>query len=301
MTIAACYVSSEGVVLGADSTASYGLAGGPHYYNHAQKLFELGEGSTLGALTWGLGGLPGTSHRTMFAELADDLAANPPTDLADVMNRWIARYWAQQAATVAGDPFLKAEFDRCIALGAKPPFDPQLANPDARTADEESEFQDLRQRWTSGFCIGGRVGLNRAPSAQFVHFDPAATAAPTPVQIGINGWQFWGAPNMIQRLLFAADGATRASILGSGKWSGTSAELDAVLANHHLAHPWIPLRDAVDFVHACIYSTIKALKFSHFSQICGGPIEIAVISTDRKFRWVHHKSWETAIADGAPP
>ena len=56
----------------------------------------------------------------------------------------------------------------------------------------------------------------------------------------------------------------------------------------------------IDFVHACIASTIKAMKFSNLAQICGGPIEIAVITTDRRFRWVRHKEWDAAISEGAP-
>jgi len=58
------------------------------------------------------------------------------------------------------------------------------------------------------------------------------------------------------------------------------------------------MRDAIDFVHSCISSTIKTLKFSHLSQTCGGPIEIAVITTDRDFRWVRHKEWDAAIKEG---
>ncbi len=69
-------------------------------------------------------------------------------------------------------------------------------------------------------------------------------------------------------------------------------------ASHRLEHPTLPIRDAIDFVHACIQSTIKAHKFSNLSQICGGPIEIAVIRTDRRFRWVRHKNWDAAIMEG---
>jgi hypothetical protein len=36
-----------------------------------------------------------------------------------------------------------------------------------------------------------------------------------------------------------------------------------------------------------------------WGMVCGGPIEIAVISSDRKFRWVRHKEWDAAIAEGA--
>lgn len=103
---------------------------------------------------------------------------------------------------------------------------------------------------------------------------------------------------MIQRLIFGCDDGLKESILGSGKWTGTPADLDAIVQQHTLAHPTVPIRDAIDFVHSCILSTIKAFKFSSLSQICGGPVEIAVITTDRPFRWVRHKDWDAALAEG---
>lgn len=79
MTIAACYLSPEGVILGADSTSTMQQPGMPdHYYNHEQKIFEIGEGSTLGITMWGVGGLGDLSYRTMLAELSDDLASSVP-------------------------------------------------------------------------------------------------------------------------------------------------------------------------------------------------------------------------------
>jgi hypothetical protein len=105
---------------------------------------------------------------------------------------------------------------------------------------------------------------------------------------------------VIQRLIFGTDGELRHSILSSGRCSGTEAELDALIGNQTWSHPMLPIRDAIDFVYSCIYSTIKAMKFSNFSQVCGGPIEIGVITTDRRFRWVRHKDWDVAITEGAP-
>ncbi len=58
----------------------------------------------------------------------------------------------------------------------------------------------------------------------------------------------------------------------------------------------LPIREAIDWVHASIYATIKTMKFSHMAPVCGGPIEIAVITTDRQFRWVRHKSLDAAVA-----
>ena len=125
---------------------------------------------------------------------------------------------------------------------------------------------------------------------------PTNTFRPTPRKLGPNA--FWGAPNLILRLMNGYDGDLRSAILNSGHWTGSDTELDSVLAQSALQVPVLPIRDAIDFVYSCIHSTIKALKFSSLNQICGGPIELAVITTDRRFRWVRHKGWDTAITEG---
>lgn len=91
MTIAACYVSSEGVVFGADSTATMfvsgigsGAPGAEHHFNYAQKIFEVGQDSTLGMTMWGLGGLPHASHRTLIAQWADSLVSQGAQSMAQV-------------------------------------------------------------------------------------------------------------------------------------------------------------------------------------------------------------------------
>jgi hypothetical protein len=60
MTIAACYLSAEGVVFGADSTTTMfvsgigpGAPGAEHHYNFAQKVLQIGENSTLAMTMWG--------------------------------------------------------------------------------------------------------------------------------------------------------------------------------------------------------------------------------------------------------
>jgi hypothetical protein len=290
VTIAACYVTSEGVVLGADSTASSTLAGGFHYFNFNQKLFEIGEPpGTLGVVTWGLGSLNQLSYRTLLARLADDLQATKAGSVADVVNRWIELFWTEY------EPYVKP----CVDLSAKLPHDPNINPPDpaARTKAEEVELTQLKRALFVGFCIGGYILPGRLPEAFAVYFDPLQ-GKPTAQPVPLGTWGFWGAPNVIQRLIFGCDDQIRGALLNSGKWSGTQGELDTLLAQHHLSTPVLPIREAIDFIHACIASTIKALKFSSLAQVCGGPIEIAVITTDRRFRWVRHKEWDAAITDG---
>lgn len=272
-------------MLGADSTSTYGAPGAPHYFNNAQKLFEIGEESTLGVVTWGLGGLNAHSHRTLLAVLADSLKAKPPKTIEEVSERWAAQFW-----TVYTDPAspLAEHIARCKELAAKPENE--------RTPEEKKELFEKSGSLVVGFCVAGYLPADRSAQAFEILIDPLKDH-PTRTSIAM-GWRFWGAPNMIQRLIFGCDDGIKEAIMTSGKWQGTRPELDALIGNHALNHPIVPIRDAIDFVHACISSTIKAFKFSSMSQICGGPIEIAVITTDRRFRWVRHKTWDAAILEG---
>ncbi len=297
MTIAACYLSPEGVVLGADSTSTYNTPSGPHYFNHGQKIFEVGEPNTgtLGIATWGLGGLVVSSHRFLIAALADGLKSKKPKSVLDVAERWSAHFW--KAYTTA----LAADIQACKDLNAKSPYIAvaQVPAPNARTKDEEAKFRTLRDGLGVGFCIGGYVLPDRTPAAYQIAFDPLADG-PKPAAIPMGTQRFWGAPNIIARLLHGCDENLRKGLLSSGKWNGTEADLDEILKKQRLSHPPAPMRDAVDFTYTCILSTIKALKFSEYAQTCGGPIEIAVITVDRPFRWVRHKTWDAAITEGDP-
>ncbi|TIL25735.1 MAG: hypothetical protein E5Y88_12365 [Mesorhizobium sp.] len=279
-------------MLGADSTSTYGVAGDRHYYNHAQKIFEVGEDASLGIVTWGLGGLSVGSYRMLIARFADRL--KPGISVEDAAKQWASDFW--NAYTASDIWPLAIECQRLAKMGpyvvgANPPA------PNSRDKGEEERFEAYRLGLVAGFCIGGYMMPDRVPSAFVIIADPLGGSSPVPSPI-TQGWSFWGAPNLIQRLIFGCDDSLKASILSSGKWNGTNDDLNTLVADHQLAHPLVPMREAIDFVHSCIFSTIKAMKFSSLPQICGGPIEIAAITVDRKFRWVRHKPWDTAINEG---
>jgi hypothetical protein len=285
-----CYLLHEGVVLGADSTSSTSQEGF-HYFNNNQKLFEVGNESTLGIVTWGLGSLADYSHRTLIAKFADSCAATPPASCLEAATRWTDLF---DAAYRSDQMMLFFN-----ALHAKDSYDPALpADPARRDEKEEELYKVLANALVTGFCIGGRAGADRTPAAYEVLFEPLKTK-PISQAIPMGNYRFWGVPNMAERLIFSADAPTRDDIVNSPMWTGTRADLDALLAPRQLRHPVVPIRDAVDFVHTCIYCTIKALKFSPYSQVCGGPIEIATVTTDRPFRWVRHKKWDAALLEGS--
>lgn len=292
MTIAGLYVSPEGVVLGADSTSSYLNSSGQHYFNFAQKIFEIGEDSTLGFITWGMGGIGDVSYRTMLAELADDIKTNPVQTVLEVMQRWISKFSAKYDSYPS--------VIRAKALHAMAAYDPaNSGNPGQRTEDEEAECRALLSSLVAGFCIAGYVLPDREPKAFQIWFGPTSGGVLPPQLMPFHQLQCWGMPNVANRLLYGVDDDIIESIVSSGNWSASPQDLVQLLEKHRLQpRAVLPLRDAIDYVHSFVYCTIKAIKFSTQHQVCGGPIEVAVISSDRKFRWVRHKHWDAAIRDG---
>ena len=279
VTIAVCYLSPEGVVLGADSTSTVAGGAGNHYFNHAQKVFEVGEGTTFGIVTWGLGGLGSLSYRTLIALLGDDLRSSVPASVQDVAQRFVEVVWPHYQAF---DPVQRFQVLHGMAT---------------RTADEDAEYQQLSVELVAGFCVAGHCESDRISKAYEIVFDPLQ-AKPSPTEIQALSHRWWGVPNIIQRMIFGGDSNLHAAIMASGSWTGSDIDLWNVFKQQALNHPILPIREAIDFVHTCIRSTGKAMRFSEFPQVCGGPPEIAVVTTDRKFRWVRHKLWDTAIEDG---
>lgn len=277
-------------MLGADSTTSNFGPGGAHYFNFNQKLFELGQNSTLGVLTWGLSALGPLSYRTIIARVADRFPPDGPASVQAAADAFIDVFWTEFEAF--------SLVQRVRALNVKQPFGSAGNGANVRTEPEEKEFDSLKSGLGVGFCIAGYVLSNRTPAAVNVFFDPLANAKPVGQPMNPEGSQWWGVPNIVNRLIHGADINLKAAILASNKWSGTAQELDQVVATQSLKSAPLPIRDAIDYVYSCIHCTIKALKFSSLPQVCGGPIELAVITTDRKFRWVRHKPFDAAINDG---
>ncbi len=290
MTIAACYLSAEGVVFGADSTTTVyvrgigpGAPGAEHHFNFAQKIYQVGDNSTLGMTMWGLGNIGSHSYRTLIAQFADSLVGQGATSMDEVANRWNQLFWGVYSTELA------QAVQRAQQLSAQP----------TRTPDEDNELLWLRDTFSGGFCLGGYLMNDRTPRAYQILYAPDLTG-PGPVDaLAIGTTRFWGCPNLINRLLCGVDNWLYSDILASGKWAGEEEDLVDLIRPYCLGQPQdLPIREAIDWVHASLYTTIKTMKFSHLAPVCGGPVEVAVITTDRRFRWVRHKRFNAAIGDG---
>jgi hypothetical protein len=290
MTIAACHVSPEGVILGTDSTTTLTWQDGngqscKHHLDYEQKLFEVGpKESTFGLATYGQGRIADLSHRTVAARLGrkhGETAFKTVREMADSLATFV---WDKLESAH------KADLDRARDLYAKYVGDPKSQ----LTPADESFLVRAYNGIRGGYFLAGRLGNGEACEAYCLEWGIEqkgvrvdAVPSETPV--------FKGVPYMMERLVFGHDARLFQNIMNSTHWRGSEADLRTVLAQSNLIQPKnLPLREAIDWIHTVIHTTIRAIKFSQ-EHSCGGPVEIAAITTDRPFRWVCHKSLDAAI------
>ena len=264
MTIAAAYLVSDGVVLGADSSTTVQVTtpqgtGVVQLLDHSQKIFEIGKDSRLGICTWGAGSLGNISHRTIIAQLADNI--NEESTVKDVADQLV----------------------KLVELVA---------------AKANIEFV--------GYYLGGWNPGTHEPACCHIGFKKGKGEV-TPLQLGL--CSFSGNASFFTRVFRGFDpglqDALREKLKNSisAKWDG---DFDGIFnkAFEEAVAPFItagfqdlPIREAIDFIYSYLHITVKAVKFKYGPPSCGGPIEVGFISTDRRFRWVRHKPFYSAITE----
>lgn len=271
MTIAPAYLTSEGVVLGADSTATISDQSGNvvQLLHHAQKVFQVGEKSRIGFCCWGSGSIGQTSHRTLAARLSEHAG--------------FGNFTVEQAA--------HALLGLVMA---------------ARGAGQVSDV--------TGYFIGGWNLGTHEPQCYQLLFQPGQN--PAIEQLPMGSARFQGIPSFFTRVFhgFAPELPQRLrDAVAERFWLQQQQQLpanfdavfqqafqDAVAPLAAVGAQDVPIREAIDFVFAYIHITVKAYKFRFGPPPCGGPIEVAFISTDRPFRWALHKSFQTAMYEQEP-
>ena len=148
----------------------------------------------------------------------------------------------------------------------------------SRTPDEERELDFLTQAFSGGFCVGGYLMTDRRPAAFEVLYEPTLAGPRSVEPLAVGATRFWGCPNLIDRLVFGLDDSLFARILRSDKWAGTPEDLFNLVRASCLGQPRdLPIREAIDWVHASIYTTIKTMKFSHMAPVCGARSKLRLL------------------------
>lgn len=261
MSIAAAYLVSEGVVFGADSSTTVSIGGGVvQLLDHSQKVFEVGNGknSRFGVCTWGAGNLGKLSHRTIVARLADNV--NSKTTVEEATEKL-------------------SDIVAPIVVQENIPF--------------------------VGYYLGGWDAESHEPSCFRIEFKQKEVNK-EPLKLGLCA--FSGNPLFFTRVFRGFDPRLKDNLKGELKKSLGSVpdNFDSIFHEvfDRIAAPLLtagfqdlPIREAIDFVYSYLHITVKAEKFKFGAPTCGGPIEIGFISTDRWFRWVRHKLFDSAITE----
>lgn len=271
MTIAVSGNFTEGVVLGADSAASYqqmsacAKPGCGHempiisnVFNGAQKIYHIGRdplSEPYAGMIYGASQYAGQSWRNVFAQASDGISAHKTAS---------------------------------EALGQIKVFLKDL-EPDESKRPVGGIF----------FCGYGKndahvhsykLDMHTLAIEEFVPGVVAWDGVTHVVQQLVNGinWQTGQELNVMfgaQEIdLTDAAGATHkrkvVEVIGE-LLKGTSARCNLDTS--------MPIRDAIDYVHFLVYSTVKHYKFAHLEPVCGGEVEVAVITRDRGFRRIKTK------------
>ncbi len=272
MTIAAAYLTSEGVVLGTDSTStvsvrdSMGADAVVQLLEHSQKIFEIASPGMgrIALCTWGHGRVGKFSHRTIGALLAEKIedaktsieeASHILAGIVQAMLRDMSERDRHHLGYYVGGWDPGTHHPRCFKM--------EFA--DGKDVAKLNELQIGEASFSGDFSYFSRV---------FRGFDP-----------------------LLPDALYVELKKRCLSIAGSSEFEVAYREAFKTVAGQLVSAGYqdLPIREAIDYIHASLHVTIKARKFRYGPPPSGGPIEIAFVSTDRRFRWVCHKNHDSAI------
>jgi hypothetical protein len=261
LTIAAAYLTSEGVVFGADSAITVSpkgaaQAGALQIFNHSQKIFEIGPENhgRMALATWGAGSVNHVSHRTIAARLGDKVRdENSISDATEILKEIVT---------------------------------------------------EIRPDGAFGYFLGGTNVPSRDPECCMLEFKPDKPVEIVKLTTGQAVFQ--GAPDLFIRAFHGCDPKLLEIVVAILKKEigDRVSDFDQIFAQAlntamglipHGGYQDLPIREAIDFVHMYLHLTIKGFKFRFGAPVCGGPIEIGFVTTDRCFRWARHKRFDTAI------
>lgn len=292
MTIAICLKVGDGVVIGTDSASSL-IGDNDRYfnvYNTAEKTFNLVKGLPIGMMTFGLGGMAGLSIGALARELRQRLSGEDPlhADWKIDPRAYTIEQVAHRVREFFYEELYQAEF------GPLPPAPD--SPPGGAGGDEDGEIEGIpgekvpefpllgfviagipandyyTQVWTvqviGGFCSGPECQADRAVSGVV---------------------QFWGQAEALYRLVYGWSPEAHQRLVSAGLSPETADQF--LVSRTDLAHPGMPIQDAIDLVKYLAEVTVGYVRFKQGAPTVAPPIDIAAITRHQGFRWVARKHY----------
>lgn len=269
MTIVVSLRVGDGAVLGADSASSLQSTGGiSNVYFNAEKISNLVKGLPLGMATYGLGGMGGRSITYLAKDLRDRLSHG------------------EHAMHLDRDGFTVEE----VALKVREFFYEEHYLPEFG-APENGEA-----RPAMGFLIAGYSAKSVRPEMWSVEVDEHGNCPAPKNQCTSevpSGDLFWrGMPTALNRLVLAWSDEAFGRLVDAGVELDVASEVLRQPA--FLAHPAMPVQDAVDLVHYLVDVTCGFVRFADGAPTVAPPIDVASITLHEGFKWIRRKHYYQA-------
>lgn len=270
MTIVVSVKVNDGIVLAADSAASF-FDGGGHavkIYRNANKIFNLVKVWPIGAMVYGAGGIGSASIESLSKDLRSRLSDSGDAEYG--LGK--SSYTVEEVATKARKWLFEEHFKK--AYSTPPP----------------------------GYFLGYRVcgysaGASLAEAWEFTisgdTCDPP-TLLMRPDEFGIR----WAGENeALDRLLLGVSSQIEPVLTAEGYDAAAVSRvyLDMVrVASATVAIPAMPIKDAIDLARFAVETSAKFARFGLRPETIGGPAELAAITTHEGFKWIARKHYYDA-------
>lgn len=269
MTVAVVVKVNDGIVLASDSASTVGEPGPVpgsimpiNIYNHGTKIFRLhNKNVPLGAITWGLGNIGSSSLKILAKDFKRELmeganALDPDSfTVEDVAQRFKIFMFDQRYEPAYSQAANKPD------MGFK--------------VVGYSSGQSLGEVWNMKFGDSGCVG----PELEIPTSDP--------------GMAVEGTPSPVRRLVLGFNNEELGPALmstGMSKQQAISIMTQcAPMLYRRLAHPLMPIQDAIDLAVFLEQTTAQFTRFWQLLDTVGGPIEVATLTKYEGFKWVQRK------------
>jgi hypothetical protein len=283
MTICVAVKVAEGLVIAADSAVVLeGVMQTPQgpvqtilqNYEYANKVTHFRD-YPIGILSWGLGSISARSIQSLIMEF----------EYTYPMKGKDRKYAVKRVAEDFLE-FISKRYEAAYPIPAAGGANP-VGTPPAPIPQPE--------RPTLGFFIGG-YSHREFFGEEYIYEFPNSTGwrevrPNTPDGNPSFGANWYGMTDALTRLILGFDAAALSELINRGanqaivqKW------VDDHVSHLPLVFDGMPLQDAIDFAEYAIQVVIGRFRFGLGPPLCGGDVDIAVITPDT-FRWAKRKQW----------
>ncbi|MQA89234.1 MAG: hypothetical protein GEU90_03210 [Gemmatimonas sp.] len=288
MTIAICLKVGDGVVLGTDSAGSLIGDHGQYYnvYFSTEKSLNLVKRLPIGMVTYGLGGLAGRSIASLGRDLRKRLSGDDPwkPDWRLDPHGYTIEEVAQRTRSFFYDELYVPEYGLAAVSKAKADGDPSAITEPAAPSEDEHLYPSL------GFMLAGFSANEVHSEVWTVEIDPMGMCTEPQClhskdEQGVISWR--GEPEALNRLLLGSSYEAYERLIQAGVSSDVALQI--LRSYSPLAHPAMPVQDAIDLVQYLADVTVGFVRFKPGPPTVAPPIDIATITRHENFRWIRRK------------